>query len=79
MCSSLAADFGGNTLALSCKDRDTGWLRAYPSSAKSGKNARESVQDFVGAQNVQLWYSDGAPELHSACRDEGIRHDIADP
>ena len=51
----------------------------YPAKGKTAKEVTAVVQDFKGAGKIQLWYSDGAPELHAACRDEGVRHDVSDP
>jgi hypothetical protein len=69
----------GDTTALVVRDRGTGWTQAYPAKTKSSDEIKAAVQDFKGSAKVELWYSDGAPELHIACRDEGIRHDKADP
>ena len=69
----------GDTTALVIRDRGTKWTMSYPAKSKSSDEVKEAVQDFKGAENVQLWYSDGAPELHVACREVGIRHDTSDP
>ncbi len=69
----------GDTTALIIKDRGSGWLMGYPAASKAAEEMRVDVQDFVGGDQVKLWYSDGALELHAACRAEGIRRDQADP
>lgn len=74
-----SAAMHGDTTALVVRDRGTGWTRAYPAKSKPAEGAQVVVQDFKGPAKVDPWYSDGAPELHAACRDEGIRHDTGDP
>jgi transposase InsO family protein len=39
----------------------------------------EAVNNSKGSETIKRWYSDGAPELHAACRDLGIRHGTSDP
>jgi hypothetical protein len=69
----------GDTAALVVRDKATGWLAAYPSKRKSAEDVKAAVNDFKGSETIKRWYSDGAPELHAACRELGIRHDISDP
>ena len=61
------------------KDKATDWIAAYPTRRKTAEDITEAVNDFKGADKIQRWYSDGAPELHAACRKLGIRHDKSDP
>ena len=69
----------GDTTALVARDKGTGWIAAYPSKRKSADDIKMAVNDFKGSETTKRWYSDGAPELHAACRDLGIRHDKSDP
>ena len=52
---------------------------AYPARNKPADEIKVAAQDLVGSDEVKLWYSDGAPELHAVCREMGIRHDKSDP
>jgi transposase InsO family protein len=69
----------GDTTALVVRDTSTGWVAVYPSKRKSAAEIMVAVNDFKGSETIKRWYSDGALELHAACRDIGIRHDISDP
>ena len=64
--------------SLTVKDRGTGWVMGYPARGHTKTDIVEAIQDFKGPEKVHYWYSDGALELHAACRAEGIRHDVAD-
>ena len=64
--------------SLTVKDRGTGWIGGYPARGRTTAEILEAVMDFKGPEKVHYWYSDGALELHAACRAEGIRHDKAD-
>ena len=68
-----------HTTALFVKYKATDWIAAYPTRRKTAEDSTEAVNDFKGADKIQRWYSDGAPELHAACRKLGIRHDKSDP
>jgi transposase InsO family protein len=52
---------------------------SIPITEEIGAEIMVAVNDFKGSGTIKRWYSDGAPELHAACRDIGIRHDISDP
>ena len=69
----------GDTTALVIRDRASGWVNGYPAKGKTHNDVRAAVQDFTGSDKIQRWYSDGALELHSVCRELGIRHDKSDP
>lgn len=69
----------GDATALGLRDRGAGWLAACPSNKESSDNIKDVVNDFNGSGAINRWYLDGAPELHAACRDLGIRHDTSDP
>ena len=77
--SSTSAARHGDTAALVVRDKATGCIAAYPSKRKSATDIKAAVIDFKGSETIKRWYSDGAPELHVACRELGIRHDISDP
>ena len=74
-----SAERPGDTTALVIRDRGSGWVMGYPSKGKTSEGIKGAVIDINGAEAAKLWYSDGAPELHAACRELGIRHDTADP
>ena len=69
----------GDTIALVVRVRGAGWTPAYLAKSKLAEESKAAVHDSKGPANVDLWYPDGAPGLHAACRDEGIRHDKAGP
>ncbi len=69
----------GDTTSMTIRDRGSGWTDGYPAPSKSTANVREAVQDFKGSGKIDHLYSDGASEIHAACREEGIRHDKSDP
>ena len=64
---------------MTIRDQRSGWTDGYPPPSKSTTNVRETVQDFEGSEKIDHWYSDGAGEIHAACREEGTRHDKSDP
>ena len=68
-----------NSTALTIRDRGTNWIMGYPATTKSVANIKPAVIDFKGSETVSHWYSDGAYELHAACRELDIRHDQSDP
>ena len=61
------------------RDRGAGWTMAYPARNKSAEEIKVAAQDLVGSDEVKLWCSDGAPELHAVFREMGLRHDKSDP
>ena len=52
---------------------------AYPAARKTAAQMQQDILQFTGGARVQRWYSDGADEIHAACTELGIRHDIAEP
>ena len=62
----------GDTTSMTARDRGSGWTDGYPAPGKSTANVREAVQDFKGSGKIDHWYSDGAGEIHAACREEKL-------
>ena len=52
---------------------------AYSAQTKATGQMMQDILHFTVGQKVDRWYSDGADEIHSACVELGIRHDIAEP
>ena len=70
---------GLDSTARVIKDRGTGWTRAFPAANKSAQQMMQDMLQFTGGQRIKRWYSDGADEIHAACVEMGIRHDVAEP
>ena len=59
----------GEATLLVVKDAYTTWLGAYPLPNKSSEEAVAALKDFVGSDEVKLFYRDGSPELEKAAED----------
>ena len=70
---------GLNSIAHVIKDRGTGWTRAFPGANKTSQQMTQDILHFTGGQKIKRWYSDGADEIHAACVELGIRHDVSEP
>ena len=69
----------GDTTAHTCRDRATRWLEGFPAANESKTNIIAQIHQLLGSETCKRWYSDGAPELHAACKDLGVLHDVATP
>ena len=69
---------GLDSTAHVIKDRGAGWTRAFPAANKSAQQMMQDMLQFTGGQRIKRWYSDGADEIHAACVEMGIRHDVAE-
>ena len=65
--------------AFVIRDLHSRMMHVYPVTSKSTEDTIEALQHFKGDHEVKLFYSDGAPELHAACRALGITHEVSTP
>ena len=69
----------GDTAALGCQDFASKWIGGYPAPRKTAEESIKALQHFVGNEIVNLFYTDGSPELEAASNYIGYPHDVSTP
>ena len=56
------------------QDKQTGWMRAYPTGSKDAASVKRALLDFIGPHRCRLVLSDEADEISLGSSQLGIPH-----